>query len=206
MAAQMTMEGVELLACPLCGNEEITLAPYRDGPSWQVECESVDADGCGLVIIRLSKVAVINAWNRRARPIAPADAGFFKALDDIASTLRFEGHPISAATIDEAAHRIRNATPAPAVGENSLRIVIWNELRRQGIAQNACYPIINGLMAALAHSPSPVRLETDPQEVSDAVDRVKADDEGIRKYVEERQDSIAKGARRTKRRFRRSGW
>lgn len=45
-------------------------------------------------------------------------------------------------------------------------------------------------------------IQTDPKEAQDAADSVKRDAEGVRKYVEERSDSIERGARRSRSRFR----
>jgi hypothetical protein len=42
---------------------------------------------------------------------------------------------------------------------------------------------------------------TVPEEVEDMVEAIKKEDEGVKAYVEERQDSIRRGARRTKHRF-----
>jgi hypothetical protein len=39
--------------------------------------------------------------------------------------------------------------------ERDLRIALWNALREQGIAQERCYPIINGTVKALAARLSP---------------------------------------------------
>ena len=45
-------------------------------------------------------------------------------------------------------------------------------------------------------------IQTDPKEIEDAADSVKRDDKEVREYVQERRESIAKGARRTSHRFR----
>jgi len=44
-------------------------------------------------------------------------------------------------------------------------------------------------------------IQTDKHELADAKDRVDRDDEGVAKYVEERRDSIKRGARRTGKHF-----
>lgn len=45
-------------------------------------------------------------------------------------------------------------------------------------------------------------IQTDPKEAQDAADSVRRDDEEARRYVEERRDSIERGARRSRARFR----
>lgn len=45
-------------------------------------------------------------------------------------------------------------------------------------------------------------IQTDPTEVADTADKVKREDEEVSKYVRERRESIARGARRTNHRIR----
>ena len=45
-------------------------------------------------------------------------------------------------------------------------------------------------------------IQTDPAEAEAAAESVRRDDEEARKYVKERSDSIARGARRSRTRFR----
>ena len=45
-------------------------------------------------------------------------------------------------------------------------------------------------------------LQTSSEEVEDIIEAIKKDDEGVKAYVEERQDSIRRGALRSKHRFR----
>ena len=45
-------------------------------------------------------------------------------------------------------------------------------------------------------------IQTDPQEAEEAADSVKRGDQEARKYVKERDDSIERGARRSRARFR----
>ncbi len=45
-------------------------------------------------------------------------------------------------------------------------------------------------------------IETDREEVEDAMKGVERDDREVREYVEERRDSIRRGARRAGKRFR----
>ena len=44
-------------------------------------------------------------------------------------------------------------------------------------------------------------LQTDPKEIADLAEEVKRKDEKVSCYVEERRQSIRKGARRSKKRF-----
>ena len=44
-------------------------------------------------------------------------------------------------------------------------------------------------------------IQTDPKEIADARKRVRAAQEDTKKYVEERKESIRRGARRAKSRF-----
>lgn len=45
-------------------------------------------------------------------------------------------------------------------------------------------------------------IQTDPQEVEEAIEAAKLKEEEVSRYVEERRDSIARGARRSRARFR----
>lgn len=45
-------------------------------------------------------------------------------------------------------------------------------------------------------------LQTSPEEVEGLIETIKKDDEGVKAYVEERRDSIQRGALRSKHRFR----
>ena len=45
-------------------------------------------------------------------------------------------------------------------------------------------------------------LDVEGREAQDAADSVRRDDERVRQYVEERRDSIERGARRSRARFR----
>jgi hypothetical protein len=45
-------------------------------------------------------------------------------------------------------------------------------------------------------------IQTEPDQVADAVERINREEEEVREYVEERRSSIRKGARRTRHRFR----
>lgn len=45
-------------------------------------------------------------------------------------------------------------------------------------------------------------MQTDKQELADTKERIEREDEGVTAYVEERRESIRRGARRTGSRFR----
>lgn len=45
-------------------------------------------------------------------------------------------------------------------------------------------------------------IQTDPKELADTLDKIKREDREVKEYVEERRQSIRRGARRAKKRFR----
>ena len=45
-------------------------------------------------------------------------------------------------------------------------------------------------------------IQTDKKELADVSDQITEEDEGVKAYVEERRESIRRGARRTNHRFR----
>ena len=59
------------------------------------------------------------------------------------------------------------------------------------------------VFAGMAFDEALARLvQTKPEEISDFFDQVKKDEEEAGRYVEERRESIRKGARRASKRFR----
>ena len=90
------MTDTNLLPCPFCGGDDLTVGAYgieRDGQQPSDRAHAVACNGCGSLGKEVApRIAAIGAWNRRAQP-AEADGVSF-GFDDRSVVVSQEAYSI----------------------------------------------------------------------------------------------------------------
>lgn len=100
-----------------------------------------DVAGYQLAFYELAKIMGIGA-----RPVAPGQVWRNEMLPRLLEAFATPAPP--------PAEELDAATVERETIEGKLRIALWNALRKSGVAQDACYPIINATISALSPSPA----------------------------------------------------
>lgn len=146
---------LEYVLAPLIRDRALTPAPVAD--FWQAVIKA--GPNGDIVQVRAHPNGDWSVYDRKALTPAPADVvevvaralmpylpAYHGSNPDVDDQHRGHEHAKDAARAAISALTLEQMADD---AEREARVAVWNELRRQGVDQDLCYPIINGVIRAL---------------------------------------------------------